>query len=53
MLKLTRTLIHLDPNDVKALKRIAARLTKVESRRVTVSELVRKAIRGFLNAQEG
>ncbi len=52
MMKLTRTLMHLDSTEMKTLKRLAQRLTKAESRRVTVSELVRRAIREFLARQK-
>ena len=51
-MKLIRTLIHLDPNETKALKRLAQRMGKAESRRVTVSELVRRAIREYLERAE-
>jgi|GEM_PF-782266 hypothetical protein len=53
MLKLKRTLVHLNPTDQRRLSRIAATMTKQESRRVTVSELIRRAIREFLAKQEG
>lgn len=53
MLKLKRTLVHLDPTDQRRLSRLAATLRKRESRRVTVSELIRRAIREFLAKQEG
>jgi hypothetical protein len=53
MLKLKRTLVHLNPTDQRRLSRIAATMTKQESRRVSVSELVRRAIREFLAKQEG
>ncbi|MGD0266050.1 MAG: hypothetical protein ABSD47_14005 [Candidatus Methylomirabilota bacterium] len=53
MLTLRRTMIHLDPADVKRVKRLAARISKAENRRVTFSELVRRAIREFLAKQEG
>jgi len=53
MLKLKRTLVHLNTTDQRRLSRIAATMTKQESRRVTVSELIRRAIREFLAKQEG
>ncbi len=53
MLKLKRSLIHLDPLDSRRLARLAGALSKSESRRVTVSELIRRAIREFLTKQEG
>lgn len=53
MLKLKMTQVYLDPTDAKRLKRLAETITKTESRRVTVSELIRRAIREFLAKQEG
>ena len=53
MLKLKTTQIYLDPTDARRLKQVAARLSKTESRRVTMSELIRRAIREFLTRQEG
>ncbi len=52
MLKLRRTLSHLDPADLKRLKQLAARMSKAEQRRVTFSELIRRAIREFLERQK-
>ncbi len=51
MLKLKTTQIYLDAGDMKRLKSMAEALTNAESRRVTVSELVRRAIREFLARQ--
>jgi hypothetical protein len=53
MLKLKKTLIHLDPTDYKRLHRMAATLSKTETRKVTASELVRRAVRDFLEKQGG
>lgn len=52
MLTLKRTLIHLDPADLKRVKRIAARISKAENRRVTFSELIRRAVREYLERAE-
>ena len=52
MLKLKRTMVHLDDADVKRLKRLAGQTSKSESRRVTFSELIRRAIREFLERQK-
>jgi RecA-family ATPase len=51
--RLKRTLIHLDPADTRRLRRLADIRGKNENRRVTVSELVRRAIREFLARQAG
>jgi len=51
-MKLRRTLSHLDPADLERLKRLAARTSKAESRRVTFSELIRRAIREYLERAE-
>jgi predicted transcriptional regulator len=52
MLKLKMTQVYLDPGDAKRLKRLAENLSRAESRRVTASELIRRAIREFLARQE-
>jgi len=52
MLTLKRTLSHLDLADLKRLKRLAARISKAENRRVTFSELIRRAIREYLERTE-
>ncbi len=52
-LKFKITQVYLDPTDYKRLIRLAEGLSKKETRRVTASELIRKAIREFLAQQEG
>ena len=51
-LKLKTTMVHLDPTDYKHLGKLAGVLSKRESRRVTASELIRRAIREFLERQK-
>ncbi len=52
MLNLKRTMVHLDEADVKRLKRLAGQTSKKESRRVTFSELIRRAIREYLERRK-
>jgi len=52
-MKLKMTHVYLDPTDAKRLKRLAETMSRAETRRVTASELLRKAVREFLARQEG
>lgn len=52
-LKLKTTMVHLDPTDYRRLRKLADAVSKRESRRVTASELIRRAIREFLDRQGG
>jgi predicted transcriptional regulator len=48
---LKSTQVYLDPTDYKRLSRLAVILRKQETHRVTVSELIRRAIREYLDRQ--
>jgi predicted transcriptional regulator len=50
-MNLKTTTVHLDPADYKRLAKVAGAISEKENRRVTTSELIRRAIREFLERQ--
>jgi hypothetical protein len=50
-MRLKVTSFNLDPNDMKALERIARQETKLTGSRFSASTIVRRLIKAYLRAQ--
>ena len=50
-MKMRRTSLHLDDKDLKALDRVAGQESRRVGSRVSASQIVRRLIREFLQAQ--